>query len=54
MGRPPAFDEDEVLTGAMHAFRRKGYREGYYGFLIAFFAAIWPMVAWLKFRLEDD
>ncbi|MCA8909132.1 MAG: TetR/AcrR family transcriptional regulator [Rhodospirillaceae bacterium] len=26
MGRPPAFDEDEVLTGAMHAFRRKGYR----------------------------
>lgn len=34
--------------------RRKGYREGYYGFLIAFFAAIWPMVAWLKFRLEDD
>jgi glycosyltransferase involved in cell wall biosynthesis len=34
--------------------RRKGYREGYYGFLIAFFAAIWPMLAWLKFRLEDD
>lgn len=34
--------------------RRKGYREGYYGFLIAFFAAIWPMIAWLKFRLEKD
>lgn len=33
--------------------RRKGYREGYYGFLIALFAAIWPMLAWLKFRLED-
>ncbi len=34
-------------------FRRKGYKEGYYGFLVAFFAAIWPMVAWLKFKLED-
>jgi glycosyltransferase involved in cell wall biosynthesis len=34
--------------------RRKGYREGYYGFLIALFAAIWPMLAWLKFKLEDD
>jgi len=34
--------------------RRKGYREGYYGFLIAFFAAIWPMLAWLKFRLDRD
>ncbi len=34
--------------------RRKGYKEGYYGFLIALFAAIWPMLAWLKFRLEKD
>lgn len=34
--------------------RRKGYKEGYYGFLIAFFAAIWPLIAWLKFRLEKD
>ena len=34
--------------------RRRGYKEGYYGFLIAFFAAIWPMVAWLRFRLEKD
>ncbi len=34
--------------------RRKGYREGYYGFLIALFAAIWPMIAWLKFKLEDE
>jgi len=31
---------------------RKGYREGYYGFLVALFAAIWPMLAWLRFRLE--
>lgn len=31
---------------------RKGYREGYYGFLIAFFAAIVPMFAFLKARLE--
>jgi len=34
--------------------RRKGYKEGYYGFLIAFFAAIWPMLAWLKFRLDRE
>lgn len=34
--------------------RRKGYKEGYYGFLIALFAAIWPMLTWLKFRLEKD
>ena len=34
--------------------RRKGYKEGYYGFLIALFAAIWPLIAWLKFRLEKD
>ncbi len=34
--------------------RRKGYKEGYHGFLIAFFAAIWPMLAWLKFRLDRD
>lgn len=33
---------------------RKGYKEGYYGFLVALFAAIWPMLAWLKFRLEKD
>lgn len=33
---------------------RKGYKEGYYGFLIALFAAIWPMLAWLRFRLEKD
>lgn len=25
MARPKAFDEYEVLTGAMHAFRRRGY-----------------------------
>ena len=33
---------------------RKGYKEGYYGFLIALFAAIWPMISWLRFKLEDD
>lgn len=26
MGRSRSYDEDSVLTGAMHAFRRKGYR----------------------------
>lgn len=34
--------------------RRKGYREGYYGFLIALMAAIWPVLAWLKYKLEDE
>ncbi|HEX7005700.1 MAG TPA: glycosyltransferase family 9 protein [Alphaproteobacteria bacterium] len=33
--------------------RRKGYREGYYGFLIALFAALYPMLSWLRARLED-
>ncbi len=33
---------------------RKGYKEGYYGFLIALFAAIWPMISWLRFKLESD
>jgi glycosyltransferase involved in cell wall biosynthesis len=33
---------------------RKGYKEGYYGFLIALFAAIWPMISWLRYKLEDD
>jgi TetR/AcrR family transcriptional repressor of nem operon len=27
MARPRAFDEQEVLTAAMHAFRREGYRQ---------------------------
>ena len=34
--------------------RRKGYKEGYWGFLIALMAALWPMLAWLKFKLEDE
>jgi glycosyltransferase involved in cell wall biosynthesis len=34
--------------------RRKGYKEGYYGFLIALMAGLWPMLAWLKFKLERD
>ncbi len=33
---------------------RKGYREGYYGFLIALMAGLWPLVAWLKYKLEDE
>jgi len=33
--------------------RRRGYREGYYGFLIALFAALYPMLSWLRARLED-
>jgi glycosyltransferase involved in cell wall biosynthesis len=31
---------------------RKGYREGHYGFLIALFAALYPMLSYLKARLE--
>lgn len=34
--------------------RRKGYKEGYWGFLVALMAALWPMLAWLKYRLEDE
>ncbi len=34
--------------------QRKGYREGYYGFLIGLFAGLMPLVAHLKARLEDD
>ncbi len=33
---------------------RRGYKEGYYGFLIALFAAVWPMISWLRYKLEDD
>ncbi len=31
---------------------RRGYREGYYGFLIALFAGLYPMLSHLKARLE--
>jgi hypothetical protein len=31
---------------------RKGYREGYYGFLIALFAGLFPLLSWLKAKLE--
>lgn len=33
---------------------RKGYREGAYGFLIALFAALYPILSYLKARLEDE
>ena len=32
---------------------RKGYREGPYGFLIALFAGLYPILSYLKARLED-
>ncbi len=32
---------------------RKGYREGYYGFLIALFAGLYPLLSYLKARLEE-
>ncbi|MBT5111071.1 MAG: glycosyltransferase family 2 protein [Rhodospirillaceae bacterium] len=31
---------------------RRGYREGYYGFLIALFAGLYPILSYLKARLE--
>lgn len=34
--------------------RRKGYREGGYGFLIALMAGLFPLLSHLKARLEDD
>ncbi|HZD26768.1 MAG TPA: glycosyltransferase family 2 protein [Alphaproteobacteria bacterium] len=33
---------------------RKGYREGGYGFLIALMAALYPILSYLKARLESD
>ncbi len=33
---------------------RRGYREGPYGFLIALFAALYPILSYLKARLEDE
>ena len=35
-------------------FLRKGYREGGYGFLIALFAGLYPMLSYLKATLEDE
>jgi hypothetical protein len=34
--------------------QRKGYREGYYGFLIGLFAGLLPLISHLKARLEND
>ena len=34
--------------------QRKGYREGYYGFLIGLFAGLMPIIAFLKARLEKN
>ncbi|HUT49856.1 MAG TPA: glycosyltransferase family 2 protein [Alphaproteobacteria bacterium] len=33
---------------------RKGYKEGHLGFLIALFAALYPMLSWLRARLDED
>lgn len=33
---------------------RKGYREGPYGFLIALLAGLYPILSYLKARLEDE
>ena len=35
-------------------FLRKGYREGGYGFLVALFAGLFPILSYLKAKLEDD
>jgi len=34
--------------------RRKGYREGGYGFLVGVLAGLYPIVSWLKATLEPD
>ncbi|MEM7197541.1 MAG: glycosyltransferase family 2 protein, partial [Pseudomonadota bacterium] len=34
--------------------RRKGYREGVFGVLLAIFTALYPIVSYCKARLEDD
>jgi glycosyltransferase involved in cell wall biosynthesis len=35
-------------------WRRKGYREGKWGFLIALMAGLYPILSYLKATLEDD
>ena len=35
-------------------FFRRGYREGGYGFLLAIFAGLFPILSYLKAKLEDD
>ncbi|MEM7072026.1 MAG: glycosyltransferase family 2 protein, partial [Pseudomonadota bacterium] len=35
-------------------YGRKGYREGLWGFTIALMAALYPLLSWLRARLEDD
>tara|TARA_Y100001934_G_scaffold269500_1_gene353046 strand:+ start:128 stop:418 length:291 start_codon:yes stop_codon:yes gene_type:complete len=32
---------------------RKGWREGYWGFTIALMAALYPLLSYLKFRLNN-
>ena len=34
--------------------RRRGYREGPYGFMIALCAGLYPILSYLKARLEND
>jgi len=34
--------------------RRKGYKEGHYGFLIALFAALYPILSWLRAKLDRE
>ncbi len=34
--------------------RRGGWREGHWGFLIALFAGLYPLLSYLKARLEDE
>jgi hypothetical protein len=34
--------------------RRKGYREGLWGFLIALMAGLYPLLSYLKARLEPS
>ena len=51
-----------VLANVFRGFRRfykcyvgrKGYREGDWGFLIAFMAALYPLISTLRARLEAD
>lgn len=33
---------------------RRGYREGYYGLLLALFAAFYPLVSFIRAKVEDD
>jgi glycosyltransferase involved in cell wall biosynthesis len=56
-GMPESFGRNvrRIVTRFFKCYvRRKGYKEGHLGFLIALFAAIYPILSWLRAKLDED